>query len=132
THNASAPPDLGDVGQVQIVADVFGQVFAGCILEDVEALGIGLHHSVLDAVVHHLDEVSGARGPAVDVSVFGGAAHFFASGSACDVAPAGRQGLKDGIEAADGIFRSADHHAIAALQPPNTAAGADLHVIYRF
>jgi hypothetical protein len=38
--------------------------FAGLGLENVEAFGEGLHHAVLDAVVNHLHEVPGTRGPA--------------------------------------------------------------------
>ena len=98
TDHAAAPPDFRDVGQVQIVADFFRQVFAGRVLENVEALGIGLHHAVLDAVVHHLHEVPGAGGAAVDVAVFRGAAHFLAARSAGDVAAARSQRLEDRIE----------------------------------
>ena len=37
-------------------------------LRTVEALGVGGHHAVLDAVVHHLDEVTGAVATAVQVA----------------------------------------------------------------
>ena len=43
------------------------------LAQDVEALGVGGHHAVLDAVVHHLDEVPGAVRAAVQVAVLGGA-----------------------------------------------------------
>ena len=41
------------------------------VLEDVEALGVGGHHPVLDPVVDHLHEVAGAVGAAVQVAVLG-------------------------------------------------------------
>ena len=38
------------------------------VAQDVEALGIGLHQAVFDAVVHHLDEMAGAAGAGVQVA----------------------------------------------------------------
>ena len=84
--DAAAPPDFGDVAEVEIVLVVLGiaerrrfgidlfRVLADVgVLQDGEALGIGGHDAVLDAVVHHLDEVTGAVGAAVQIAVFGGA-----------------------------------------------------------
>ena len=42
------------------------------VLEDVEALGVGGHHPVLDAVVDHLHEVAGAGRAAVQVALLAG------------------------------------------------------------
>src|SRR5438046_2792283 len=42
--------------------------------QDGQALGVGGHEAVLDAVVDHLDEVAGAVGPAVQVAALRGAA----------------------------------------------------------
>src|SRR5208282_2705477 len=98
TDHAAPAPDFGDVGQVQVVAMFFRNFLAGGILENVEALGIGLHDPVLDAVVHHLYEVAGAGGAAVDITVFRGAGKFFAARSAGNVAASGSEGLEDGVE----------------------------------
>src|SRR4029077_6138293 len=40
--------------------------------------------------------------------------------------------FEDRIEALDGFFRAANHHAIAAFQSPDTAAGADVDVVHAF
>ena len=58
--------DLGAGGLAALLADVG-------VLDDVEALGVGGHEAVLDAVVDHLDEVARARRAAVQVAVLGGA-----------------------------------------------------------
>ena len=58
--DAAAPPHLGDVGEVEVEALVGRQLVRAAVLHDVEALGEGLHHAVLDAVVDHLHEVPGA------------------------------------------------------------------------
>ena len=50
-HHAALVPEVGDGRQVEVP-------LGG--LEELEALGVGLHHAVLDAVVDHLDEVAGA------------------------------------------------------------------------
>src|ERR1700691_980923 len=47
----AAPPSLRDIRQVQREAFVLGQIFRVLIAQDVEALGIGLHQPVLDAVM---------------------------------------------------------------------------------
>ena len=44
----------------KLVALAVGQPGLGPVLQDVEALGVGLHQAVLDAVVDHLDEMPGA------------------------------------------------------------------------
>ena len=109
-----------------------GRFFAGRVLENVEALGVGLHEAVFDAVVHHLHEVPGARRPAVNVAFFGGAAEFFAAGSARNVAASRRQRFENRIEPLHRFFRAADHHAVAALESPHAAAGADVDVVNAF
>src|SRR6202040_999331 len=102
--------------------NVFGEIFAGRILENVEALRVGLHHAVLDSVVNHLDEMSSAGGAAMNVTFFRStcrcARHFLASRSAGNVAASRSQGFENGIKALDGILGTADHHAVAAIDPP--------------
>src|SRR5471030_2557258 len=62
-------PHLGDVGQVDVVAALFRNGLGVDLLQDVEALGIGLHEAVLDTVVDHLHEVAGAYGTAMEISL---------------------------------------------------------------
>ena len=70
----------------------------------------------------------------MDVAIFcsrsGSASHFLASRSTRDVAASWRQRLEDRIEALDGFFRTTDHHAISALQSPDAAARAHVHVVH--
>ena len=110
--HAAAPPDLGDVGEIEVVLVVLGiaqrrrfgvdGMRASCRhwprCRIVHALGIGGHHAVLDAVVHHLDEMAGAVGPAVQIALLGRAAGLLAARRARDVARAGRQGVEDRVE----------------------------------
>ena len=51
-------------GMFEIEALVLRQILRILVAQDVEAFGVGLHQAVLDAVMHHLDEVPGAAGPA--------------------------------------------------------------------
>ena len=88
TDHAAATPHFGDVGQIQVVTDVFRQFFACGVLENIETFRVGLHDAVLDPIVHHLDEMACSGGPAVYVAFFGSSAELFASGSAWDVASA--------------------------------------------
>ena len=67
--DAAAPPDLGDVGEVEGEAVLLGELRRAGVLQDVEALGDGLHHAVLDAVVDHLDEMAGAARPGMEVAL---------------------------------------------------------------
>ena len=90
--HAAAPPHLRDVTQIEVVLVVlgvaqgrrFGVDLVGSLADvgaaqDAQPLGVGGHDAVLDAVVHHLDEVAGAVGPAVQVALLGGAADRLAS-----------------------------------------------------
>ena len=97
-------------------------------MQDVEALGVGLHQSVLDAVMHHLDEVPGTGRAGVDVTALGAAIAFLAPWRARDIAKPGSKRRKDRIEVIHGLLRAADHHAIAALDTPDAAGGAAIDV----
>ena len=99
------------------------------LLQDVEALGHRLHHAVLDAVVDHLHEVAGAAGPGVQVALLGARVAPLAAGGGGDVAFARRQRGEDGIEALDDRLLAADHQAVAALEAPHAAGGADVEVV---
>ena len=65
----------------------------------------------------------------MQVAIFGGARDFVAARRASDVAASGRQRLEDRVQALHGRLFAADHHAIAALQAPHAAAGADIYIM---
>src|SRR4030088_97873 len=73
--------------------------------------------------------MAGTRRAAVEVALFGGAGGVCAAGSARCVAATGRERFENGVEMPDDIVFAADHLAIATLEPPNAAAGADVNVV---
>src|SRR5664280_2973406 len=96
-HDATPPPDLGDVGQVEVVLVVLGvaqrsrlrvffmrRVPETCVLQDVQTLAIRGHERVFDAVVNHLDEMARARRAAVEIAVLGCPAELLSSRRALD------------------------------------------------
>ena len=44
----------------------------------------------------------------------------------------GSQCFENRIELLHGFFRAANHHAVAAIESPDAAAGADIHVVNAF
>ena len=68
----------------------------------------------------------------MEIAQLGGAADLLAPGGRRDIARPRSQRLEDGIEPPDGRVGSADHHAVAAFQPPHAAAGTDVDVIDLF
>src|SRR4051794_37842861 len=140
--DAAAPPDLGDRRDVEVVLvelglaqrrrlgvdDVIAPADAG-LLDDVQALGEGGHHAVLDAVVDHLHEVPGAARAAVQVAVFGLRGLAVAPGRAVGRLDARRERLEEGVEARDGRVVAADHQAVAALEAEHAAARAHVDVV---
>src|SRR5262249_56442762 len=93
---------------------------------------VGGHDAVFDAIVDHLDEVTGAVSSAMQVTELGGAADLLAPGRARDISSSRGERLEDRIEMPHGHLRAADHHALSALQPPHPAAGAAIHVLDAF
>jgi len=67
-HHAALVPEIGDRGEVEVP---IGR------LEELEALGVGLHHAVLNAVVNHFDEVTAADGPCMNPAAVGGGRQRF-------------------------------------------------------
>src|SRR5262249_36359592 len=131
--DASASPHLGDVGQIEVVLIVLGIAqwrrlgvndvatladIGGA--QDTQPLGVGGHDPVLDAVVDHLHEVSGAVRAAVEISPLGGPG---------GVAAAGTQRRENGTQFLPHGRLAADHQAVAALSSPDAAAGPDVHVV---
>src|SRR6185503_398394 len=93
------------------------------LAQQVEAFGIGGHEAVLDAVVHHLDEVAGAALAAVQIAVRGGAAALRRLG-----AP-GRKRREQRREPRRGGCVAADHEAVAVLAAEHSAADTDVEVV---
>src|SRR6202140_3780176 len=65
----------------------------------------------------------------MQITMLRSAAGLLAFGRARNVADAWRQRGEDGIEMAHHAFLAADHHAIAAVQSPNTAACSHIHIM---
>ena len=63
------------------------------------------------------------------IAVFDRAFDLFASRSTDNLARTRRQGFEDRIEMANGFFRPADHHAVAAFEAPHAAACSDIDII---
>src|ERR1700722_897309 len=99
------------------------------VLQNIETLGIGLHQAIFDAVVNHLDEVSGADRPGVNVALLDPAIAALASRGAWDIADARRQRREDRIKAIHPRLVAADHHAVATLDAPDAAGGADVDIM---
>src|SRR5207244_3246853 len=74
-------------------------------------------------------EVAGAVRTAVEIPLLRGAARLLATGRAVDGAdPRGEAG-EDRVEVLHDVGLAADHHAVAALEPPHAAARSHVHVV---
>ena len=89
-----------------------------CALENAETFGIGGHEAVLDSVVHHLDEVTGAIWAAVQITLLCRTADLIPPGCAWDVARARRERSKNWIEMLHDFLFATDHHAVTAFKAP--------------
>src|SRR6185369_630902 len=99
------------------------------VAENIKAFRIGLHQPVLNPVVHHLDKVACPGRPTVDVALLRGADQLFPARCAWNAADSRRKRLEDWIKTIKSFFWPADHHAVAALQAPDTAAGANINIV---
>src|SRR5439155_20425887 len=108
------------------------QVFRVGVVKNVKAFRVGLHQTILDSVVNHLDEMTGARWAAMKIALFDGATGFFSSGRAPDVTASRRERSENRIEMTNGFFRAANHHAVTTLQAPDAAARPNIHVVDAF
>src|SRR4051794_23414883 len=102
------------------------------ILQYIKALRIGLHQAVFDAVVNHLDKMSGANRAGVNIALFDAGIAPLAPGRAWNIAHPRRQRRKDRIEPVDHRLVAADHHAVTALDAPDASAGANVKVMDAF
>src|SRR6266849_373057 len=142
SDDAAAAPDFGDVSEVEIVLIMFGiaqrrgfgvgfvVLLADIgVLQNVQAFRVRGHQAIFDSVVHHFHEMTGAGWATVEIAFFGSAGSLLAPRSAWSVAAAGSERFENGVEMANGVVFATDHLAIAALQSPNTAPGADIDVV---
>ena len=95
---------------------------------DVEPLGEGLHHAVLDPVVNHLDEVPGAHRAAVQVSQVRRADLAVTTARRSNSRLARRQRPEDRLDVRDGLRRAANHQTVPTIGAPDTAAGTGIHI----
>ena len=68
----------------------------------------------------------------MQIAFFRSARGFFAAGRAIDISASGRKCFENRIEVLHNFIFAADHLAVAALQSPHAAAGADVHVVQTF
>src|SRR5713101_4135904 len=68
----------------------------------------------------------------MQVSFFRGTRCFLSSGSAGDIAEPRSESFKDRIKTLNDFSFAADHLAVSALQAPDAAAGAYVHVMNAF
>ena len=85
--------------------------------------------SIFDAVMHHLHEMAGAGRTAIHIALFRPRIAAFAFLRALHIAHARGECCKNRVEPLHRFGRSADHHAIAALEPPHAAGGADIDIV---
>src|ERR671920_617454 len=93
TDDAPLVPQAREGPEVVVVAG---------LLEDLEPLGVGLEHPVLDAVVDHLCEVPGTRVPEKSVSI------------------RGREGLEGRLDVLESVGVAPDHGAVADVVAPDS------------
>src|SRR5579862_4304414 len=73
--------------------------------------------------------MAGAVRSGMDVTVLGARIAAVTARRARHVAGTRRQRLEDRVESVDDIFRAADHHAVAAFESPDAAAGANVDMM---
>src|SRR5262249_50883932 len=116
-------------GEVEVIAVLFGKFLGFGVAEDVEAFSVSMHQAVFDSVVHHFHEMPSAGGSAIKVALFRSARELLATWTGRRVAHTRRQRAENGIKVLHDFLGTADHHAVAAFETPNTAAGADVHIV---
>src|SRR5262249_53799987 len=97
--------------------------------QNADTFSVSGHDAVLDAVMDHFDEVPGAVGSAMKVALLRRATEFLAARRARRIADARCKRSKDGIQTLNDFFFTADHHAIATFQAPDTAAGSHIQIM---
>src|SRR5579872_3071161 len=98
-------------------------------MQDVQTLGISRHNAVFDSVVYHLDEMPGATGSAMQISLLGRAASLIATGCSGRSSDPRSKRSEDWIEALDHILFATNHQTIPALRTPDPTAGPNINIV---
>ena len=99
------------------------------MLEDVHTLCIGRHDSVLDPIVNHLHEVTRSSRTTVQVPVLTGATLAFATGCPFGLFDGWGNRRENRVDVLNGLVMTADHHAVAAVQSPDTTADPNVDIM---
>src|SRR5680860_1000179 len=108
--------------------DVFAHVR---VAKQIQPLRVCSHHSVLNPVMHHFDEVSGTAGAAVKIAQRSG----FQPGAVSALSRGRgridpwREGREDGIKMSHDARLTTDHLTETSLQAPYTATGPYVHIV---
>src|SRR5581483_8943603 len=140
--HAAAPPNLGDIAEVEIKLIMRGLTEGGglgicrailladiCVFQNIKTFGVGAPQTIFNSVVYHFHKMSGTGGTTIEVTFFGGAGALLAARRGRGGGTSRSQCPKDGIQALDDGFGAANHQAIAAFQSPHPAAGARVHIM---
>src|SRR5947199_8621286 len=99
------------------------------MMENIQALSIGGHDPVLNAIMNHFYEVAGTVWPAVEVTLLGSSSHLFSSRRSRSCIDARSQGREDRVEMLDDVLLPPDHQAVTAFKAPNASAGSNVTVV---
>src|SRR5712692_3207228 len=127
--HAPTSPYLRDIRDIECVTQVLRQILRIRVGQDVEALCVGLHQAIFDAVVNHLDEMPGTGRTAMEVTFVRSALLLLAPGRAGNLAASWCKGPEDGLEMSESLFFSPDHQAVASLRSPDAAARTHVQVL---
>ena len=84
-------------------------------MEDIQTLGDRGHHAVLDAVVHHFDEVARTVWTTIQVALFSGTGGTVAARRARRRSQSGGQCGEDRFQTRKHFLFAADHLAVTSL-----------------
>ena len=128
--DAAAPPDLGDVGEVEVEALVGRQFVRGAVLQDVEAFG-DRPASCRIRCRYGSSSRSGRRPPGRrGCSRARRADRGSRDLPVRSIVPIpGASAEKIGSSRSTVVLVAADHQAVAALQAPHAARGADVEIV---
>ena len=138
----TAAPNLGNCGQIEVVLVVLRVSKRSCLriglanfgasvgcLKNAKAFGDSGHHAVLDAVVHHLDEVACAVGAAVQPALLAGAKGSVIVEGALGSFNAGGDGVEERLKRCHDVLFATDHQGEATFKAVHTAARSDVDVV---
>src|SRR2546429_6293359 len=97
--------------------------------QDIETFSVCCHDAVLNTVMNHLHKVSSSMWSAMEIALLSSTVDLFPSRCTTNRLNAGSQGREDRIEMLNYFILATDHLAIAALQTPDTTAGAAVHIM---